>query len=242
MGQYDAKVGTDSQAPDGAQLYRLISGGFGADGKFRSFLRIRPALEHFRSGDRIFSTRGVYYQLQFAVSRVLSSVSFDGYAGESVDFFASRRGRGASVNTGFNLRPTTHLTMSVTNNVQWLSVRRETLPTPLDGDGRLFTSMVNRLRAQYQFTPQMFLRAVVQNQRTNRNRTLYGVDPALPPTKGIPTHGGSLASQILFGYRVNWQSVLFVGFGDLENVQGSNGDFIKGGRQLFMKLSYAFQR
>lgn len=242
MGQYDAKVGTDEQAPEGAQLYRLISGGFGADGKFRSFIRIRPALEHFRSGNRVFATRGTYYSLQFAVSRVLSSVSFDGYVGEAVDFSFNRRGRNARVNTGFNLRPTPHLTMSVTNNVQWLSVRRETLPTPLDGDGRLFTSMVNRLRAQYQFTPQMFLRAIVQNQRTNRNRTLYGVDPTLPPTRGIPQHGGALASQILFGYRVNWQSVLFVGIGDLESVEGPSGDFIKGGRQVFTKLSYAFQR
>jgi hypothetical protein len=240
MGQYDSKVGTDDQAVEGAQLYRLISAGFGADGKFRSFIRIRPALEHFRAGNRVFSTRGVYYSVQFAVSRVLSSVSFDGYAGENVDFSHNRRGHGARVNTSFNLRPTTRLTMSVTNNVRWLSVRNE--PPLRDGSGRLFTSMVNRVRAQYMFTPQMFVRVIAQNQRTNRNRFLYGVDPTLPPTRGTPQHGGALATQVLFGYRVNWQSVLFVGFGDLRDVVGSSGDFVKGGRQVFMKLSYAFQR
>jgi hypothetical protein len=243
MGQYDSKVGTDEEAVDGAQLYRLISAGFGADGKFRSFLRIRPALERFRAGNQIFNTRGVYYSLQFNVSRVISQVSFDGYLGENVDFSSNRRGRGARVNTGFNLRPTTRLTMSLTNNVQWLSVRRDEFPTPIDSvGGRLFTSMVNRLRAQYMFTPQMFLRAIVQNQRTNRNRLLYGVDPTLPPTIGIPQHGGNLAAQLLFGYRVNWQSVLFVGYGDLHNVVGPSGDFVKGGRTLFTKVSYAFQR
>ncbi|MEO6260425.1 MAG: hypothetical protein ABIP63_08735, partial [Thermoanaerobaculia bacterium] len=83
------------------------------------------------------------------------------------------------------------------------------------------------------FTPQMFLRAIVQNQRTSRNPDLYTFD--------VGTRSGSLASQLLFGYRVNWQSVLFVGYGDLRDVV-DNGDFEKSNRQLFMKLSYAFQR
>jgi hypothetical protein len=41
---------------------------------------------------------------------------------------------------------------------------------------------------------------------------------------------------------LNWQSVLYVGYGDLRDVTGVEGDFDLGSRQVFMKLSYAFQR
>ena len=47
---------------------------------------------------------------------------------------------------------------------------------------------------------------------------------------------------MLFAYKVNWQSVLYVGYGDLRDVTGLEGDFDLGERQVFMKLSYAFQR
>ena len=57
-----------------------------------------------------------------------------------------------------------------------------------------------------------------------------------------PPHGGSLATQMLFAYKVNWQSVLYVGYGDLRDVTNAEGDFDLGSRQVFMKLSYAFQR
>ena len=82
------------------------------------------------------------------------------------------------------------------------------------------------------FTPRMFVRAVVQNQRTHRDR----FDSPNTP------HGGALSSQVLFAYKVNWQSVLYVGYGDLRDVTGTEGDFDLGSRQVFMKLSYAFQR
>ena len=58
----------------------------------------------------------------------------------------------------------------------------------------------------------------------------------------IGKFGGSLASQMLLAYKVNWQSVLYVGYGDLRDVTGAEGDFDLGSRQVFMKLSYAFQR
>jgi hypothetical protein len=225
---------------NGDMLYRLRSAGFGADGKFRSFTRLRFANESFRNNGQVLSRNQLVYTVQFAVSRLVPQVSFDGWVGQDIDFFNNRVGRGARVNMGVNLRPTSRLTMSSTTIMQWLGEHND-----LGDEGRLFTAQVERLRAQYMFSPQMFVRAVVQNQRTSSNPLIYGVD--------LPLRSGNLSSQILFAYKVNWQSVLYVGYGDIRDVneEVDNTDphnriyrrnFLLSNRQLFFKLSYAFQR
>ena len=178
--------------------------------------------------------------MQFAVSRLIPSVSFDGWVGQDIDFFNNRVGHGARVNFSASFRPTTRLSMSSTTVLQWLSERGAT-----GVEGRLFTAQVERIRAQYMFSPQMFVRAVVQNQRTSSNPQIYGVD--------LPLRDGNLSSQFLFAYKVNWQSVLYLGYGDIRDVneEVDNTDpanriyrrkFLLSNRQLFFKLSYAFQR
>ncbi|MBV8545643.1 MAG: carbohydrate binding family 9 domain-containing protein [Acidobacteria bacterium] len=236
MAEYDSEQ-------NGNMLYRLRSAGFGADGKFRSFTRLRFANESFRNNDEVLSRNQLVYTVQFAVSRLIPQVSFDGWVGQDIDFFNNRVGRGARVNFSTNLRPTTRLTMSTTTVLQWLSEHGAAAGV----EGRLFTAQVERVRAQYMFTPRMFVRAVVQNQRTSSNPLIYGVD--------LPLRDGNLSSQLLFAYKVNWQSVLYVGYGDIrdvnEDVQADPANpsnriyrrnFLLSNRQLFFKLSYAFQK
>jgi len=119
-----------------------------------------------------------------------------------------------------------HLEMAVTAGESWL--------TPHGADHRVFTSQIERLRATYTFNPRMFLRTIVQNRRANFNQALY--------TFNIPQHSGSLASQLLFAYKLNWQTVMYVGYSDLRAVLTEDNDFATANRQFFFKLSYAFQR
>jgi hypothetical protein len=172
----------------------------------------------------VFDRNRLYYTLQFGVSRVVSYLSLDGWVGDEVDFIRNRLGRGANMSVSATLRPTNHLQVGLTNSLRWLNIR---------GD-RLFTSQVERVRATYTFNPRMFLRAIVQNQRTNRDVTLYGIP--------IAQHSGALATQLLFAYKINWQTVAYIGYGDLDEVVGSSGDFEPSNRQVFAKVSYAFQR
>ena len=215
---------------DGSELYRLLSFGFGGDGRHRSFTRFRYAYDTVRNGNTLFQRHYLLWSIDFAVSRIFSEVETDGSIGQQVDFANNRLGRGANVNAFAVLRPTDHLETTLSTGVRWL---RE---NPGDGrePGRLFTAQFERVRATYTFNRQMFLRAIVQNQRQNQNRNLYDftVDP----------HGGSLASQLLFAYKINWQTLIFVGYGDLRDVTADAGDFVKDSRQFFMKVSYAFQR
>jgi hypothetical protein len=226
-------MGEYQETQDGALLYRLASVGFGADGKFRSFTRLRLAHDTLSNQGTIFSRDRLYYQFQFAVSRVISYVSFDGWLGEEVDFAKNRLGRGANMNSSIQLRPGQHLQVALTSGLRWLNI---------SGD-RLFTSQIERVKATYTFNPRMFVRAIVQNERTNQDRILYGDDPDPEKTDDdVAQHRGRLSGQLLFAYKLNWQTVFYVGYGDLRAVTAEQGDFLPSSRQFFAKLSYAFQR
>lgn len=219
-------IGEYQETEDGRLLYRLASAGVGLDGRRRSFIRIRPAHDTVRSGEELFTRNRVYYEAQMGVSRVFSFINTNGWFGEEVDFTNNRLGRGANINVNATIRPTNHLALELTTSLRWLNV---------SGD-RLFTSQVERVNATYTFNPRMFLRAIVQNTRTNRDLALYGA--------GVETeqHSGELSNQLLFAYKLNWQTVFYVGYGDLREATAEQGEFEPSNRQFFAKLSYAFQR
>lgn len=110
---------------------------------------------------------------------------------------------------------------------QWLNVR-----TTEGRDGRLFTAQVSRLKATYNFTARAFLRLIGQYLDVNRDPSIY--------TFPVRKAGGSFAGSALFSYKLNWQTVFFLGYGD-NRVLSENKDLLPADRQFFMKVSYAFQ-
>ncbi len=217
FGEYDS-------AQSGDLIYRLMSAGVAGDGKLRSFYRLRYARDGVRTGDVVLDRDRLYYTIEVSPSRTFARVSLTGWIGDEIDFSNDRLGRGADVSLTGTIRPNDHVQIGVTTAVRWLNI---------SGD-RLFTSQIERLRAQYTFNSRMFVRAIVQNARTNRDVPLYGAD--------VSQHGGNLASQLLFAYKLNWQTVLYFGFGDLREVTSLEGDLEPSERQFFTKVSYAFQR
>lgn len=218
----------DTEHDDGL-LYRLVSVGFGADGKYRSFSRWRIAVDRVRNGNTLFTRHQLLWNEQFSINDFLSQIETDGWIGQQVDFANNRLGRGASVNINATLRPMNHLELSLSTGYRWLRVTPPALRA-----ARLFTAQAEQLRATYTFNQKMFLRAILQNLRVNQNQSLYDT--------AVDQHGGSLATQVLFAYKVNWQTVLYAGYGDLRDVTGDTGQFVKTSRQVFTKVSYAFQR
>jgi hypothetical protein len=220
FGQYDS-------GQNGDLLYRLVTGGFGCDGKYRLNCRIRYARDGVRTNNIILDRDRLYYQIDFSPTKKVARVNFSGWVGDSIDFVRSRLGRGASVSLGGTVRPTDHLQLGLTSTVQWLNI----------SDDRLFTSQIERLNATYTFNAQMFVRTIFQNTRTNFDRSLYRLTP-----EQLPQHSGDFAMQLLFAYKLNWQTVMYVGVSDLREVTGEEGDLQPSERQFFTKLSYAFQR
>jgi hypothetical protein len=156
----------------------------------------------------------------------LPVVGIGGNYGEQPDVSNVRVGTGGSVLLTALVRPTEHLGLDLRLERRWVD---EVL---LDRSGRLFTADVARLKAVYVFTPRMLLRLIGQYEDVTRDPSLW-VDPVL-------AREGGFAGSVLFSYKLNWQSVLFIGYGDARALD-ETGALVPAGKQFFIKASYAFQ-
>ena len=212
---------------DGGLIFRQISPGIGMDALGSSFIRIRMGFDKVRAGAHTFDRTQLIYHADGSPSRVFNRVGIDGFFGKQVDFDNARPATGGSITAFATVRPTDHLELRFDGGRRYLDVDTE------DGrSGRLFTALVARLRTQYTFNARAFLRVIGQYVETKRDPSLY--------TFAVARKNGDFSGSALLAYKLNWQSVLFVGYGDDRTV--SEEDRLeKARRQFFLKLSYAFQ-
>ncbi len=115
-----------------------------------------------------------------------------------------------------------HLRLSLSHTLSRLDV---------DG-GRLFEANLTQSRLVYQINLRTFLRAIVQYTDIER-------DPDLFPGAEVDAQSEELFSQLLFSYKINPRTVLFLGYSD--DALGSQ-DFrlTRENRALFFKIGYAW--
>jgi len=217
-----------SEDRDGAVLQRLVEPGLFLLGSrnLQAFASVRVLSE--RTGEKLLSTTSVEFQAQVDPSRSFTRVGVQGSVGEAVDLYNLQVGTGADINVFATLRPWSRLTFDLTAARRWLDV-----PRPEGGDGRLFTASVMRAKALLHFSSRAYLRLIGQWVGTTS-------DPALYPFPVDEKEGG-LEGSALFTYKINWQTALYVGYGD-ERALDEGDALRRTSRQLFAKISYAFQR
>ena len=145
-----------------------------------------------------------------------------------MDLFNVQVGHGADLTATATVRPHPRLTLDLVAARRWLNV-----PRPEGGDGRLFTADVLRAKALVHFSSRAYLRLIGQWVETRS-------DPALFPTP-VDAREGGFQGSALFTYQLNWQTALYAGYGD-DRALDEHDDLRKTSRQLFAKISYAFQR
>jgi hypothetical protein len=97
--------------------------------------------------------------------------------------------------------------------------------------GNLFTANLTQLSTVYQLNVRTFVRAVFQYTDIQRDPSLYSV--------AVDESTERLFSQLLFSYKLNPQTVLFVGYSD--NAIGDQRiDLTRTDRSFFLKLGYAW--
>lgn len=96
--------------------------------------------------------------------------------------------------------------------------------------GRLYTANLSNLRFVYQFNRRAFLRTILQYVDYKYNSGLYN-QPRDPRYK-------NLFSQILFSYKINPQTVLFLGYSD-DYYGFSMIPLKQSNRTFFLKIGYA---
>jgi hypothetical protein len=88
------------------------------------------------------------------------------------------------------------------------------------------------VRATYTFNAASWVRVIGQWVETERDPSLY--------TFEVSRRDAGFGGSLVFAYKLNWQSVLYAGYADNRALSASD-DLEPADRQLFLKLSYAFQ-
>jgi hypothetical protein len=213
---------------EGDLIRRQVVPGINGDIRWSGFFNVRYIDERVRSGTQVFPRRLFGYFVRFNPSNTFSQLTIDGSAGREVDFANSRPADGGTINLSARLNLTNHLELLLLQNQRWLDV-----DDPLMGNGRLFTARVSRVRGTYTFNAKSFARIVAQHVSTNRDVALFRFVTS--------ARSSAFSGSALLAYKINWQSVLFVGYGD-ERELSEDRRLEPAGRQFFVKVSYAFQR
>jgi hypothetical protein len=212
----------------GDLISQSIQPGVAMATRWNGFLQFRYVDDNILTWRGEIKRKQLGYFAQFSPSRLVSTIAVSGTTGQEIDFANARPATGTTMNVSATLNPTDHLNLVVNQDLRWVNV-----DDAAAASSRLFTARVSRVRATYTLTSRMFVRATAQYESTNREPDLF-VFP-------IDEKEGTLKGQLLLSYKLNWQSVLFVGYGD-DRMLSLDNRYEKTGRQLFVKLSYAVQR
>jgi len=214
---------------DGRVIDRWIQPGFGFDGLLNSFVRFEFFIDETRAGDRLIRRNLIRPRVNFTPGGIFSEVTIRGTFGEDIDFANDRPGDTTSFGITATLQPTDHLQVALRADERALDV------STADGrSGRLFTADIARVRATYTFNSKSWLRVIGEWIRTERRADLYD-DPS-----EIEALSKNFGGSVVFAYKLNWQSVLFLGYGDNREL-AEFGNLEPSGREAFIKISYALQ-
>jgi hypothetical protein len=142
--------------------------------------------------------------------------------GEAVDFTNARRSHQVTLSPSARISLGRGLGISLSHDYQRLSHE----------GSEVFTANLFQTRVLYNFSVRTFIRAIVQYRSVDRNVAKYTVP--------VSEFDEGLFSQFLFSYKVNPQTVVFVGYSD--NHAGTEAfDLTRANRTFFAKVGYAWR-
>jgi Domain of unknown function (DUF5916) len=212
----------------GELIQRSVQPGLAMFTRWNGVLQFRYIDDDIRIGNRSIGRKQFGYAAQFSPSRLFSTVAVNGTTGQEIDFANGRPGTGTTVNVTAMLNPTNHLNLMLTQDQSWVNVA-----DALGESRQLFIARVSRVRGTYTLTSRLFVRGTAQYVSTDRDPNLYAFSTI--------ARSGTVSGQVLLSYKLNWQSVMFVGYGD-DRMLSTQDRFEKVDRQFFVKFSYALQR
>jgi hypothetical protein len=213
----------------GGILARRISVGVGMDGKLNSFTRVELNRDDIRVGSELLHRFRPRVYMQLSPTRLLNLIELDSYFGDEIDFDNAREGSGLTLVSIVILHVGDHLELRNDASGRWLHETTETGIT-----GRLFAASVERLRTTWSFSSRSFVRLIGQYVLTTRNPSMY--------TFAVPAKDADLSGSALFAYKLNWQTVFYLGYGDNRTYTDVTSQLEPNTRDAFAKISYAWQR
>ena len=212
----------------GALLSQVVATAVRLETKYNGSVLLELRSDRIRAGTELLARKRLVYGVSAVPSRFFSGIAIDGAIGEEIDFEGARTGQGGRLAASAVFRPGDHLRLDLSGEVRWMDV-----DLPDGRSPRLFTAHVERLNTTWTLTARAWVRVIGQYVGARQAPELY-------PT-GVEAESGSFSASALLGYRLNWQSVVFLGYGDARTLS-EDGGLPPESRQLFLKVSYAFQR
>jgi len=211
---------------------RLTDGGiwtnFQYNGPLQSKIWVNPSVggEHFEGTDYT-RMRRLWFGSEIRPTGTLG-LEVSGNIRDAVDIANGRLGRGVQVNPAVSLRIGRNIDLRLTQS--WFDMNTQ------EGED-VFTARISQVRVVYNFNPRSFFRAIVQYRDADRDPLTHVTD--------VDRSDASVFSQFSFSYKVNPQTVLFLGYTDSREGQ-TDLDFkqvplTQVGRSLFLKLGYAWR-
>jgi hypothetical protein len=140
---------------------------------------------------------------------------------DEIDYANARLGSRFRINPWMSYNLGRHVRLALNHNFERMRAN----------DARLYTANISQLTAVYQFNVRTFFRAIMQYVNYNYNPDNYTFEQ--------DSEDRRLFTQLLFSYKLNPRTVLFLGY--VDNHRG-NQDFsiTRSDRTLFVKLGYAW--
>jgi hypothetical protein len=196
----------------GATTRRMIFPGAYFEGKYGSSGWVTwRGADAERVDGRMLSYRFLEWSVRANPIRSLPALQLNGNWGQRVDYTRSRIGRGGVLDLSASVRPTDHLELSGSLKRDWIE--------------QSYAASIERLKMTYTFTARSLVRLIGQHEDTDLRAS----------------RDGGLSLSALYGYKLNWQTVFFVGYGDQRTLD-ERETFRAAGRSMFLKVAYAFQR
>jgi hypothetical protein len=209
---------------DGNLLYRAASLKFEYRGPLQSYAYIR-----YRRSREAFNGMEFDQNYLYLVSSFYPNgncyVGTQVLLGDRIDYANTRLGKRLQISPDITYKLGLHLNLSLGHTYERLNVEGE----------RLYTANISRISAVYQFNTRTFFRSILQYIDYRYNVELYNnpIDPKYQ----------HLTSQLLFSYKINPRTVLFIGYSDNHyGAQYGAQDLgiIQANRTFFIKLGYAW--
>jgi hypothetical protein len=151
-----------------------------------------------------------------------TNVQLVGRLGGGVDYANGRKATSVvNLTPSFEYRPIRRVNLACSHTFDQLSVK----------GGRLYRANLSQLKAIYHLNVRTYLRAVLQYTNITRAPALY--------TAAVDARSRKLFSQFLFSFKLNPQTVIFLGYSD-NSVGDRAMQLQRQDRTFFMKLGYAW--
>jgi len=191
------------------------------EGPWQSWLnvRLRREREYYEADTHDLNAGNFFFNIRPTGD---FTCSLGGDLGNAVDYDNARKGNRVRLYPGLTLDLFRHVYLQLDHTFERFTV---------DGE-RLFDAHLHQARLVYQFNIRTFARAIVQYVDIDRNVDLYLDEETEPEERDLFT-------QFLFSYKINPQTVLFLGYSD--NREGERGiDLTQTDRTFFFKVGYAW--